>query len=198
MRYGFHETEEYSKIGLTYTLYDATNDWVLFGWKQRMIKLAVLCALRDILAIWKENFISLSTLTPKSTACSTGSILWSFIVNNRTGPEWYLPSDNTQHLEYDIGSCQISDHITSLSSCSCKSAAVSNELVFILEYSLTSSVYSFRVTASVKTSGKSLINDTNKIAPRQLSCTTPRAIYARSDKSSATFVRCVPKTLNQV
>jgi len=51
MRYGFHETEEYSKIGLTYTLYDATNDWVLFGWKQRMIKLAVLCALRDILAI---------------------------------------------------------------------------------------------------------------------------------------------------
>ena len=137
-----------------------------FEWKQRMIKLALLCALRDILAIWSENFISISTLTPKSTACSTGSILWSFIVNNRTGAEWYLPSDNTQHLEYDIGSCQISDHITSFSRCSCKSAAVSNELVF-MEYSLTSSAYSFRVTASVKTSGKSLINNTNKIGPRQ-------------------------------
>jgi len=26
IRYGFHETEEYSEIGLTYTLYDATNE----------------------------------------------------------------------------------------------------------------------------------------------------------------------------
>ena len=45
MRYGFQATEEYSKIGLTYTLYDATNDWMLFEWKQRMIKLALLCVL---------------------------------------------------------------------------------------------------------------------------------------------------------
>jgi len=30
IRYGFHETEEYSKIGLTYTLYDATNDRMYF------------------------------------------------------------------------------------------------------------------------------------------------------------------------
>ena len=51
MRYGFQATEEYSKIGLTYTLYDAINDWMFFEWKQRMIKLALLCALRDILAI---------------------------------------------------------------------------------------------------------------------------------------------------
>ena len=116
-----------NRPGLTYTLYDATNNWMFFEWKQRMIKLALLCALRDILAIWSENFISLSTLTPKSTACSTGSILWSFIVNSCTVPEWYLPSGNTQHLEYDIGSCQISAHISSLSSCFCKSAAVSNK-----------------------------------------------------------------------
>jgi len=51
MRYGFHEIEEYSEIGLTYTLYDVTYDWMFFEWKQRMIKLALLCALRDILAI---------------------------------------------------------------------------------------------------------------------------------------------------
>jgi len=48
IRYGFHDTEEYSKIGLTYTLYDATNDWMFFEWKQRMIKLALLCAVFEI------------------------------------------------------------------------------------------------------------------------------------------------------
>jgi len=167
---------------------------MFFEWKQRMIKLALLCALRHILAIWSENFISLSIVTPKSTACSTGSILWSFIVNSRTGREWCMPSDNTQHLEYDIGSCQISAHVTSLSSCSCKSVAVSNELVFILEYSLTSSAYSFRVTTSVITSGRSLINSTNKIGPRQLPRTTPQVIYARSDRSSPTFVGMINRT----
>jgi len=36
---------------------------------------------------------------------------------------------------------------------------------------ITSSAYSFRVTASVKTSDKSLINNTNKIGHRQLPCT---------------------------
>jgi len=51
MRYGFHEAEEYSKIGLTYTSYDKTNDWMFSEWKQQMIKLAPFCDLRDILAI---------------------------------------------------------------------------------------------------------------------------------------------------
>jgi len=31
MRYECQAAEEYSKIGLTYTLYDATNDWVFFN-----------------------------------------------------------------------------------------------------------------------------------------------------------------------
>jgi len=52
IRYGFHDKEKYSKIGLTYTLYDATNERMFFEWKKkRMIKLALLCALRHILAI---------------------------------------------------------------------------------------------------------------------------------------------------
>jgi len=51
MRYGFHEAEKYSKIGLTYTSYDKTNDWMFSEWKQQMIKLAPFCDLRDILAI---------------------------------------------------------------------------------------------------------------------------------------------------
>ena len=47
---------------------ETANDWV--G--------TLVCFARYI--GYSENFISLSTLTPRSTACSTGSILWSFIV----------------------------------------------------------------------------------------------------------------------
>jgi len=84
-----------------------------------MIKLALLCALRDILAIWIENFISLSTLTPKSTwannwgLCPFEGVLGPHLTQYRLGrglPPYQVASSSIQPFGHNrrgpkIGVC---------------------------------------------------------------------------------------------
>jgi len=66
-REGFHTTEQYSTVGLTYTLKALINDDTFLEWKHRMMRFAdLIWALRQILEMCVQNVRRLSTVTPKS------------------------------------------------------------------------------------------------------------------------------------